>query len=1034
MINLAKVAIKRPVSICMILLALLVFGFSSVISAPLELYPEIEVPMLVMVTVFPGAAPEDVDSLVTKPLEDAVSTLSGVTNISATSSENLSIIMLEFDYGINMDTAYMDLKDRVDMYKSRLPDDVRDPNVIEINMDDFMDTITLSATTDANIDLAYYVEDDIIPELERISGVASVSTTGGQAKYIKVELDSRLLKQYNLSMSGIAAVVSGADFSMPVGTAYRADQKVSLHGGVKYSSPAELGTIPITLYSGDIIQLSDVARIYETVPELNTLSRYNGQETVTVSVKKRQSASTIGVVRDVRRLVDELNSRNGEVKLEVVMDSAEYIQSSVNTVIITLCIAVLLAMVVLFIFIGNWRGSLIIGTSIPVSLFTTLILMTTFNFSFNIITLSALIIAIGNMVDNSVVVLDSCFAAREEGKGIYDAVVDGTGGVMTSQIAGTLASMVTFLPLGLLQGLSGQMFRQLCFTIVFASLASVLSALLVVPLLFFWLKPEEKKNNPASLLLNKMHGVYEKFLRVTFRHRRTVVFAAVAMLVISILLATTLKFELMSETDEGTISITIDLKPGLELAAVNEAILPIEQMVATHPDVESYSLSAGSGGTNIMSMTSNSATISIYLRDDRKTKTTDLVDIWKEETKGYIGYEIKVSNVTQMSQMAGGGTDIETILLGVDRDKLNEASLMVEEYMSANPYLTHVASTAAARDPRAEIIVDPMKASAVGMTAFQVTGSIYSVLEGSGAGTITQGGREFDVRIEYPADRYRNISDVSGMMILTPKGEVPLMNLAEIKYTNSPQSIDRYNSQYRISVTSEISLNAPKDTKEKVLAEIEAINIPSGIDFGVTEADQSMIEEFTAILQAIFAAIFLMFMVMAMQFESTRFSLVVMLCIPFSIIGAFFLMRITGVSFTMVSLMGFLLLFSTVINNGILYIDTAAEYQRSGMDSETALVNAGISRMRPILMTSMVSIISMIPEALAIGDGAEMMQGMALVIIGGLVTSTLLTLLLLPTFYLIFGGDHEKRDRKKQRKQARKQAKQKPELPQPQSV
>ena len=1032
MINFAKVAIKRPVSICMIVLALIVFGLSSIVSAPLELFPEIEVPMLVLVTVFPGAAPDDVDSLVTKPLEDAVSTLSGVTRIAATSSENVSILMLEFDYGVNMDTTYMDLKDRVDMYKSNLPDEAQDPTVIEININDFMDTITLSATTDANIDLAYYVEDEIIPEIEKLSGVASVSTTGAQAKYIKVELDSRLLKQYGLTMSSIAGVVSGADFSMPVGNAYRADQKVSLHGGVEYSSPVELGTIPITLHSGDIIHLADVATIYETVPERDSLSRYNGEETISISVKKRQSAGTIGVVKDVLALVDELNARNSSVNIEVVMDSAEYIQSSVNTVAITLGIAVLLAMVVLFIFIGNWKGSVIIGASIPISLLTTLILMTTFNFSFNIITLSSLVIAIGNMVDNSVVVLDSCFGARDEGKGIRDAVIDGTGTVMTSQIAGTLAAIVTFLPLGLLQGLSGQMFRQMCFTIVFASIASVLSALFVVPLLFYWLQPEEKKNNPASVMLNKMHNVYERFLKSTFRHRKTVVVTAVMLLALSILIATTLKFELMPETDEGAISITVNLKPGLELSAINEAILPIEQMVADHPDVESYSLSAGSSGANIMAMASNSASIDVYLKDNRKTKTTDLVDIWKEATKDYVGYEITVSNVTQMSSMTGSAADVQTILLGIDRDKLAEASAMVEDLMRAIPYLTHVSSTATAHSPRAEIIVDPMKASAVGMTPFQVIGSVYSMVDGSRAGTITSGGREYDVRIEYPADRYRNMSDISGMIIATPRGDVPLMNIATIEYTNSPQSIDRENSQYHITVSSEIAVNAPETAKEDITAAIEALQLPAGVTFGTTQADQRMVEEFTAIVQAILAAIFLMFMVMAMQFESARFSIVVMLCIPFSVIGAFFLMRITGISITMNSLMGFLLLFSAVINNGILYIDTATEYQRDGMAAEAALISAGISRMRPILMTSSVSIISMIPEALSIGDGAEMMQGMALVIIGGLVTSTLLTLLLLPTFYLIFGGDMAKREEKKQRRKEKKQAKQRnEETPQP---
>ena len=1023
MINLAKVAINRPVSICMIILALFVFGITSVLSAPVELIPDIEVPMLVVVTVYPGAAPDDVDGLVTKEIESAVSTLSGVKNITSNSGENISMIMLEFEYGTNMDTAHMDLKDRLDRYANSLPEDANAPTVIEINMDDFMDTITLSATTDQNIDLAYYVEDQIVPEIEKLSGVASVSTTGAQSKYIKVELDSRLLTQYGLTMGGVGQVVSGADFSLPVGNARRADQNVSLHGGVRYSSPAELGTIPITLRSGDIIHLSDIAKIYETVPEKNSISRYNGTETMSIGVKKRQSADTIGVAGDVRKLAEALNAKNSPVKLEIIEDSAEYITSSVNTVIITLAVAILLAMIVLFVFMGTLKGSVIIGASIPISLLTTLILMTTFKFSFNIITLSALIISIGNMVDNSVVVLDSCFAVREEGKGIRDAVIDGTGAVMTSQIAGTLASIVTFLPLGLLQGLSGQMFRQLCFTIVFASIASVLSALLVVPLLFFWLKPEEKKNNPVSFVLNKLHRVYERFLRATFRYKKTVIIFSVALLALSLFVATTLKFTLMPETDEGTISISINLKPGLELGAVNEAIIPLEEMVAAHPDVESYSLRAGSGGTNIMSTGSSTASITVYLKDKRQTETKALVDIWKNETKNLVGYDIKISSASQTSAMMGDSSDIIINLLGTDRKSLEAAADMVEGYMRSNLQLSHISSTATAKDPRAEIIVDPMKASAVGMTPFQVVGSLYSMIGGSDAGSITYSGREYKVRLEFPADRYETMSDINGIVLATPKGDVPLTSLAVIEYTNSPQSISRENGQYQVTVSSDLTINAAEEAKAEALAAIEALDLPAGVSIGENQADKRMVEEFTAILQAILAAMLLMFIVMAMQFESTRFSIVVMLCIPFSIIGAIFLIKVINIPVTMNALMGFLLLFSTVINNGILYIDTASEYQRNGMGAENALVNAGFSRMRPILMTSAVSIIAMLPEAFAIGDGAEMMQGMSIVIIGGLVTSTLLTLLLLPTFYIIFGGDFEKRNQKKNEKKEKREAK-----------
>ena len=1024
MINLAKVAIKRPVSMCMIVLALVVFGVTAIFSAPVELMPDIEVPMLIVATVFPGASPEDVESLVTREIEDAVSSMSGVKHVSSTSSENMSLIILEMEYGINMDLTHMDLQEHLDMRRNTLPSDAQSPIIIEINVNEMIDTITLSAVSDMDMDLAYYVEKNIVPELEKLSGVASVSLSGGQKNYISVELNERLLRQHRLTMNDVVAVVSGADFSLPIGSAERGDQNVALHGGVRYHSAQSLGNMPLPLRSGDIIRLSDVANIQEATEEKTSIGRYNGTENVTIGVQKRQTASTIAVAEDVVKVMNQINQRQEGAKLEVVNSSADQVLSSVETVIMTLIIAIILAMLVLFIFMGDIKGSLIIGTSIPLSLFATLVLMNSFQLGFNIVTLSALIIAIGNMVDNSVVVLDSCFAARDEGKDIKEAVIEGTGTVMLSQIAGTLAAIVTFLPLAFMAGMSGQMFRPLCLTIVFTSLASVLSALTIVPLMFYWLKPEEKKKNFMSRFLGRMHVLYEKLVRKTFRHKALVVVMAVLLLASSVLVAATLDFELMTASDDGTISIDVDLKPSMVLPLIDGAVQPLEEMVAAHPDVERYSLTSGSAGGMNLFAGSKSASLMVYLRSDRDMKTKDIIEQWRQETADMAGYDITISSVSQMSSM-GVDSQVSIILQGIDREALAEASLVVEGIMNANPHMNNVVSSAAARNPRAEIIVDPMKAGAVGMTPIQVVGSLYTMVGGSTPATIVQDGREYDVRVEFPRGRYQTMADVAGVILTTPVGDVPLAQIATIEFTNSPQSIYRQDNQYQITVTGQPSPAIEVTAQALIRAAVEKADLPAGVTLADSAEEEAMVEEFTAIITAIVTAILLMFIVMAMQFESARFSFIVMFCIPFSMIGAFFLMRMVGVSINMVSLMGFLLLFSTVINNGILYIDTATELQRSGQDAETALVNAGISRMRPILMTSSVAIISMIPEGLGIGNGAEIMQGMALVIIGGLVTSTILTLVMLPTMYLLFGGDWQKKEEKRAKRKAKKDAKQK---------
>ena len=1018
MINFAKLAINRPVSICMIALALVVFGVSAIFTAPVELMPEIEVPMIVIATVYPGAGPEDVESLVTKPIEEAIATQSGVKHIESISSENMSLIVLEMNYGVNMDVTHMDLQEKINMNVNNLPDDANKPMIIEININDMMDTMSLSATTTADLDLLYYVEDKIVPEFEKLSGVASVDVSGGQKNYVSVELNQELLKQYNLNMSTIIGFVSSADFSLPIGSTQRADQNLSLQGSVRYSSINSLKNVPITLPTGDVIRLSDVANIYEATEEATSVSRYNGDQNINIGIKKRQSSSTIGVCNDIAKVVDELNKKDSGVNLKIVNNSADQVMDSISTVVSTLAIAIVLAMVVLFVFLGDIKASVIIGVSIPVSLLTTLILMNALGFSFNIVSLSALIIAIGNMVDNSVVVIDSCFAVQNKVKTAKEAAIEGTRVVTTSQIAGSLAAMVTFLPMALMSGMAGQMFKQLGLTIVFASAASVMSALTVVPLLFYWLKPQEKKDILMSRLLKKTQKSYSSFLQKTFNHKVLVIIVAVVMLVGSIGLALTLNYELMAATDEGIINITVDLKPGLKLEAINEALLPIEKMVAEHPDVDHYSLRGGGSGSAVSMMegaSSGSASVTAYLKSNRSIKTIDLVEQWKKDTAGWPGYNISISSYSQTEMISAG---IEVNLEGTNREALEEASFMVEALLHQNPDISHIASSATATNPRAEVVVDPVKAASVGLTPLQVISTIYSTAGGNKAATITAGSRDYDVRVEFPRDHYRDVTDIAAMSISSPFGEIPLMDIAAIEYTTNPQSIHRLDSQYRITVSGQPTLATRLTAQATVNEQVLTLDLPAGVSIAAASSDEMMREEFTSIINAILTALLLMFMVLAMQFESTRFSLVVMISIPFSMIGAFMLMRMFDITFSMTSLIGFLLLFTTVINNSILYIDTVAMLQNEeGMEVREALVTAGISRTRPILMTTCVTLISIIPEGLGIGSAGEIMQGMAVVIIGGLIAATILTLLLLPTFYLMLEEGKQKRQARRLKRQ-----------------
>lgn len=1001
--SLTKLSIKRPVSVFIVVMALVIFGVMAIFKAPMELMPEMEMPMMLVLTTYPGAGPEEVEDLVSKTIEDSVSTLSGVKTIQSMSQENMSIVMLEMNYGTNMDVAHMDLQEKINMYKNSLPDDASSPIIMEMSMD-MMPVIMLSAEETGDVDLLTYIEDEIKPDFEKLDGVAQVNVSGGRSDYISIQLMEERMRQYHLDINTLAGIIGAADFSIPAGSVERGDLDLSLRGGVSYSTVESLKTIPITLSSGKVIQLSDVANIFQSTEKASSVSRYNGHENVGITIQKRQSASTVGVTRDVVKVMDEINNRKMGVNLSVIFDSSVDIISSVNSVLSTLALGVILSMIVLFVFFGDIKASLIVGSSMPVSVLTSLILMQAMGFSFNVVSLAGLVIGVGMMVDNSIVVLESCYRRRDQQRTFAEAALEGTKIVTSSIISGTLTTVVVFLPISIMQGMSGQMFRQLGFTIIFSLTASLISAMTIVPLLFMKMKPKEKKDMPINKLLHKVERGYGTFLKKTFRHKGLVVLFSVILLVGSFALPFTglIPVELIPAVDQGQISIEVKTKPGLKLGETDALLRDIEEMVQQCPDVENYSLSSGGGG---MSLGSGGGTsISVYLKSDRQTPTDEWVDIWREQTKGRIGCDVSVSSSSSTSSM-GGGSDVQVPLQGNDLEVLKMASKQVEDLMHGRSDIVRVSSSISSGDPQAEVKVDPIKAGAVGLTPKQIVGTVYTMLNGTSPAKLRQNGQEYDIRLEFPQGRFRTVEDLSGLMLTAPTGRlVPLLDVATIEYSNAPQSIDRKNNQYIVTVTGQPTTAARLTAGNEVMTAVKGLTFPAGVTIGQSDQAASMAEEFTSLFTAIATAVLLVFMVMAMQFESTRFSLIVMICIPFSLIGSFLGLMMTQTSLSMPSLMGFLTLVGTVINSGILFIDTANQY-RTSMDAETALIAAGRTRLRPILMTVLTTVLSMVPMGLGLGDNGKLMQGMAVVIIGGLVASTILSLLLLPTFYLIFKGD-----------------------------
>lgn len=1007
MIKLTKTVLGRPIAAIIIVAGLLIFGASSLMGLDLQLIPDMEMPMMIVSTVYPQAGPEEIDRLVTTKIEDTCSTIEGVDTVQSMSQESASMVILQFEYGTNMDKAFIDMQEAIQRVKSNLPEDANSPTIITMDIN-ATSSMTLSIETDEEIDILAYAKDTVQEELNKLLDVAEISVSGGEQEYISIQLIPEYMNQYGLNISAVASAVSAANFSMPAGSAEYGSKSLSLSTEMEYADVPELETIPITTAKGQIIHLSDIANVQYTTKAPESYSRYSGNKNISLDITKKQESSAVTLSQKVMKVIDRLNAENPDIKITTVYDSSEVILDALKSIGQTLLLGIVLSMIVLFAFFGDFKGSLIVGSSMPISLLLTFILMSFMGFSLNMVTMGALVIGIGMMVDNAIVVIEMCFRKIDQGFDYKDAAYEGSRLVINSIAASTITTVVVYLPLSLLKGISGQMFSQLGFTIIFALMTSLFSAITLVPLCFSRYKPIEKKEIPVSRLLDKVANKYGNLLEKALHRKKLVALISIVIFAVSILMAQFINAELMSSTDEGQISISMKFRPGLTLDNMDQTVRELEAYVAADPDIDNY--------TARVSETSSSATISAYIAEDSKALTVDVVDRMAQELAEYQGdYEISVSAASSMGMTSmGGGNSTEVRLFGDDLGTLKEAAKEVADMSLTVPGVLNASSSLADAGMKAEVVVDPIKAAANEFTPKVIASNLYMTMNGSEAMTVSVNNNDYSVRVEYPVDEYVTMTDVEGMSFTNNSGvNVPLMEMAEIRYTDSPQTIQKIDGRYLASVTvnltSETKFIAPTQIQEK-MAEIY---LPEGVDQATNSMDEMMIEEFTALVGAIITAIILIFMVMAIQFESIRYSLLIMFCIPFSLIGSFLLLLLTQSTFNMVSIMGFLMLVGIVVNNGIIYVDTVNRYRKDlKMHTEEALIAAGKSRLRPILMTTLTTILSMVPMAIGVGKNAEMMQGMAVVICGGLTASTILTLVLLPTFYMII---HKRSKEKKLR-------------------
>lgn len=1002
----AQTFIKHHVMTILLYILVVVFGFYSFQNLPLALMPSMEVPAAVVYATYPGAGPEDIEQQVTKKLEGAVAGLSGLDTLQSTSSENMAMLVIRFTNDTDMDQAMTDLRDKVAQVKSQLPDDASDPTVMSIDIDS-MPVVSVALRGNDLASLQSIAEDEIQPALERLDGVASVDISGGYEQEIAVHTDASRLKGYNLTISSIGQQLGADNIAIPGGDLDNGSQTLAVRTDGEYSSIDDVKNALISLPAGGTVRLSQIADVSMQPKDQDAISKVDGEECIILSVNKQSGSNTVQIAELAKAEFDSLLKSNDSLQWNIVMDQSDYINMTVDNAIQNIWMGVLFAAIVLFLFLRDFGATMAVTIAMPCCILFTFLIMNVLGITLNMMSLGGITLGVGMIVDNSIVVLENIFTYRADGYDRLEACTKGTGEVIGAVIASTLTTVAVFLPIALSGGMAGMMFKEFCITIVALLLSSLIISITLVPLLCYFLlggtkqqsiKPQGSGATPITE--KPLSRAYRSSLNFLITHRWAGVALTVVICIVSVLSVSQAGMELIPEMDEGEVSVTVSMPNGSTMedtAAIEDRIAAIA--VDTIPELEQIYYSTGSS-TSIMSSSSGaSVTISLVDLDQRDRSSADIAKQLRHDLQDIAGCELTVSTSSTMSMSTD--SDISVELTGDDYDQLAETADDLANQIGALPDAINVESSAGEQTPRVAVKINRENASRFGLNAATIGGLVRGELTGSTATTLRMNGEEYDVTVAGDEDVATSLDALRSMQIPTMTGgTVPLSMVADVYTELSPQSIVRKNQKETVTITGESESgdsNAIKEAVDDIVAKYE---LPDGVEVGEGDTAASQIAETTGTLMlALAVAIMLVYFILATQFNSFSLPIAIMLILPIGLLGSMIMLWPTGNHVSMVALLGVIILAGTVVNSSIVLIDYTLQRRQRGEDKNTAILNACPRRVRPVLMTAMTTILGLVPMVCSSGEGSEMMKPMGVVMMTGMVISTIATLFITPVYY-----------------------------------
>jgi len=1018
--KLSHFSVHRPVFTIMVALMVVLLGAVSLLRLPIDLMPDISYPTISISCSYENAGPEEVEELITRPIEQAMSAVPGVEELTSTSVEGQGSVRVTFTWGTDLDTASNDIRDRLDRVAMRLPEEADRPTLRKFDLASFPILILGASSQLDPVQTRLILEDQVKYRLERVPGVAAVDIFGGYEREIHVGLDPAKINALAIPLDQIVSQIREGNVNVPAGTIEKGNYEITIRTPGEYTDLRQLQDTVIAMRQGAPVQLKEIALVEDSWQKITRVVRVDGQPGIRMAVSKQSGKNTVDVARGALEELEKINQEIPQIRIVPIIDTSQYIKNSIRNVGSSAIYGGILAIAILLLFLRNIRSTVIIATAIPVSIIATFALLYFSNLTLNIMTLGGLALGIGMLVDNAIVVLENIYRIHEKGESIERASVDGANEVAAAVVASTLTTVVVFLPLVFMRGMSGVMFKQLSIVVTFSLVCSLVVALTLVPMLCAkilragpWDKDAKRTINrrlyeASGRVLTGMENSYRNALHTALRHRALVVISGTVLLGATLLLAPYIGAELMPATDEGEVRVEVEMEVGTRLDLLDTKFRVIEKIVNENvPEIRNIVTNVGGSRWYGGGGHTGDIRIALVPQAQRTRSSQQIADELRTKLGGIPGTMVRTRAGQGLFIMRMGTSEANKAVVEIRGHDFKTADLMaqrVQEIMTAVP---GVADTRLSRDPggpEEQIIIDRQKAADMHLTVSRIANALQTILSGTEAGYYRQAGDEFTILVKLRNAEKSDLRDILDLTLTNSDGQpVVLRNVVDTRPRSGPVLIERKDQERIITVTGEVSGRDMGSVIADVQDGLRSVPVPAGFTLGYGGDYEEQQKSFHELLFSCILALVLVYMVMACQYESLRDPFVVMFSVPLAAIGVIAMLFFTGTTFNIQSFIGCIMLGGIVVNNAILLVDhTNLLRRRDGMPIREALEEAGRRRLRPILMTASTTVIGLVPLALGLGEGGEAQAPMARAVIGGLISSTLITLVFVPVVYSLF--------------------------------